>query len=124
MAGSTRPSALSSRPAARGPCRCGAGAQQAFGGDRGQAGHQIRNPDHPRRRAFGDYYISHDLTPGQREKVETLLVALLKAHPQVANVFTKDEIARTPLPAANPQDWTMRERARASFDPSGPAMSM
>jgi hypothetical protein len=56
--------------------------------------------------------------------VETLLVALLKAHPQVANVFTKDEIARTPLPAANPQDWTMRERARASFDPSGPAMSM
>ncbi|WP_407674630.1 alkaline phosphatase family protein [Novosphingobium terrae] len=66
---------------------------------------------------FGDYYISHDLTPNQREKVQDLLVALLKAHPQVAYVFTKEEIARTPLPAANPQDWTMRERARASFDP-------
>jgi arylsulfatase A-like enzyme len=66
---------------------------------------------------FGDYYISHDLTPNQREKVQAMLIALLKAHPQVANVFTKEEIARTPLPAANPQDWTMRERARASFDP-------
>ncbi|WP_407668194.1 alkaline phosphatase family protein [Novosphingobium rosa] len=66
---------------------------------------------------FGDYYISHDLTPAQRDKVQDALVALLKAHPQVAYVFTREEIARTPLPAANPQDWTMRERARASFDP-------
>jgi hypothetical protein len=35
------PERLAEQAAARGPCRCGAGAQQAFGGDRGQAEHQI-----------------------------------------------------------------------------------
>lgn len=66
---------------------------------------------------FGDYFISRDITPEQRARVQDLLVALLRAQPQVAWVFTREEIARTPMPAASPQDWTMRERARASFDP-------
>jgi predicted AlkP superfamily pyrophosphatase or phosphodiesterase len=65
---------------------------------------------------FGDYYISRDITPEQRAKVQDLLVALLRAQPQVAWVFTREEIAHTPMPAGNPQDWTMRERVRASFD--------
>jgi predicted AlkP superfamily pyrophosphatase or phosphodiesterase len=65
---------------------------------------------------FGDYYISREISPEQRAKVQDLLVAVLRSQPQVAYVFTRDEIARTPMPAASPQDWTMRERVRASFD--------
>jgi arylsulfatase A-like enzyme len=65
---------------------------------------------------FGDYYISREITADQRGKVQDMLVAVLRAQPQVAWVFTKEEIARTPMPAANPQDWTMRERVRASYD--------
>lgn len=65
---------------------------------------------------FGDYYINREITPEQREKVQAMLVAILRAQPQVAYVFTRDEIAHTPMPAGNPQDWTMRERVRTSFD--------
>ena len=65
---------------------------------------------------FGDYFINREITPEQRGKVQDLLVALLRAQPQVAYVFTREEIARTPMPAGSPQDWTMRERARASYD--------
>jgi arylsulfatase A-like enzyme len=66
---------------------------------------------------YGDYYISREITPEQRLKVQEALVALLRAQPQVAYAFTHEEIARTPMPAGSPQDWTMRERVRASFDP-------
>ncbi len=46
------------------------------------------------------------------------LVAIARAPPQVAAVFTADEMAKTPLPTGNPQDWTVRDRVRASFDAS------
>ncbi len=67
---------------------------------------------------FGDFYVNRGLAPGQKAQVIAALVALTKAHPQVAAVFTADEMARTPLPTGNPQDWTLRDRARASFDQS------
>jgi predicted AlkP superfamily pyrophosphatase or phosphodiesterase len=65
---------------------------------------------------FGDFYWSAALTPAQKDKATAALVAKLRAHPQVAAVFTKADLAAAPLPAGNPQDWTIRERARASFD--------
>ena len=59
-----------------------------------------------------------DLPAEVRAKVIATLIALVKEHPQqVAEVFTRDEIARTPLPTGSPQDFTLRERARLSYDP-------
>ena len=65
---------------------------------------------------FGDRYISRLLSPGDRARVSAALVTILKAHPQVAAVFTAKELADTPLPSASPQDWSLKDRARASFD--------
>ena len=64
---------------------------------------------------FGDLYLSHSLNPEQTAKVSDALVALLKAHPQVAAAFTAADLAKAPMPKANPQDWTLLDRARASF---------
>ncbi|MEQ1767773.1 MAG: hypothetical protein ABL859_10135, partial [Methylotenera sp.] len=36
----------------------------------------------------------------------------------VAAVFTAEDLAKTPLPTGNPQDWSLKDRARASFDPA------
>lgn len=65
----------------------------------------------------GDIYLSKALSPEDRAKVATALAALLRANPQVEAVFTAQELAETPMPAGSPQDWTLRQRARASFDP-------
>ena len=65
----------------------------------------------------GDRYISRLLSPADRARVSSALVARLKLHPQVAAVFTAKELAEAPLPSASPQDWSLKDRARASFDP-------
>ncbi|WP_374526816.1 alkaline phosphatase family protein [Novosphingobium sp.] len=67
---------------------------------------------------FGDFYVSREIGPDQRAVVVKALVATLKTNPQVAAAFTHDELAVTPMPAGNPQDWTLKDRARASFDPA------
>ena len=76
--------------------------------------------------AFGDYYVSRDLPADVRAKAITALADILRAHPQVALALTKDELARVPLPAGSPQDWSLRERARLSYDPerSGDVVSL
>lgn len=67
---------------------------------------------------FGDYYVQPALPNETRAKVMAMLVAMLKDHPQqVTEVLTREEIARTPVPTGSPQDWTLRERVRMSFDP-------
>ncbi|OCC23422.1 alkaline phosphatase [Croceicoccus estronivorus] len=65
----------------------------------------------------GDYYVTRDLPPETRAEVIDRLVSKLKAHPQVQAVYRKDELARIPMPSGSPQDWTLEQRARASFDP-------
>ena len=67
--------------------------------------------------ANGDLYFSASLNPGEKARVSAALVTLLKPHPQVAAVFTAKELAEAPLPSASPQDWSLKDRARASFDP-------
>ena len=42
---------------------------------------------------------------------------LLKLARSPRRVFTREELEKTPLPSGGPQEWTLRERARASFDP-------
>jgi alkaline phosphatase len=39
------------------------------------------------------------------------------AQPQVAAVFTAAELRRLPSPSAPPDEWSLAERFRASFDP-------
>jgi len=65
---------------------------------------------------FGDFYVSRQLGPADRSKVSAALVGLLEGHPQVAAVFTRDELAAAPQPTGSAQDWTLLDRARASFD--------
>ena len=59
-------------------------------------------------------------------RVEAALVALLKGNGEVAEVYTRAQIAETPMPTGSPQDWTLLQRARASFDParSGDVLSL
>ena len=65
---------------------------------------------------FGDFTLSRALTPAQNASATAALLELVRAHPQVAAAFSKAELAATPLPAGSPQDWTLKDRARSSFD--------
>jgi predicted AlkP superfamily pyrophosphatase or phosphodiesterase len=67
--------------------------------------------------AFGDMYVDRKLTPAQRARVAAEAVRTYRAHPQVAAVFTKAELAAAPQPKGPPDQWSLIERARASFDP-------
>src|SRR5687767_2005548 len=67
--------------------------------------------------AFGDMYVDRKLTTAQRARVLREAVATYKRHPQVAAVFTKAELAAAPAPAGSPDNWTLIQRAKASFDP-------
>ena len=66
--------------------------------------------------AFGDFYLSASLGAADKARAAAALVALLKAHSQVAAVFTAQELASAPLPSGSPADWSLKDRARASFD--------
>jgi predicted AlkP superfamily pyrophosphatase or phosphodiesterase len=67
--------------------------------------------------AFGDMYIDRKLTAAQRARVLREAVAAYRRHPQVAAVFTKAELAAAPGPVGSPDNWTLIQRAKASFDP-------
>lgn len=66
---------------------------------------------------FGDFYVSKALSAADRAKVIAALVDVAKANPQVAEAFTAQELSATPSPTGSPQDFTLIQRARASFDP-------
>jgi len=65
---------------------------------------------------FGDFWFSASLTSAQKARAVSALVALVEDHPQVAAVFTAQQLAEMPPPDGAPQDWTLAQRARASFD--------
>lgn len=65
----------------------------------------------------GDFYVSDALSTIDKNRVVEAMVAIFRNHPQVAAVFTAQQLADTPPPLTGPQEWTLRERARASFDP-------
>jgi predicted AlkP superfamily pyrophosphatase or phosphodiesterase len=66
---------------------------------------------------FGDMYVDRGLPPAMRARVLAEAVRRYRAHPQVAAVFTKDELRAAPDPSGPPDTWSLRDRARASFDP-------
>lgn len=67
--------------------------------------------------SFGDMYIDRSLPEGQRQQILTRAVAAFRSHPQVAAVFTAEQLAATPSPKSSPDQWTLIQRARASYYP-------
>ena len=67
--------------------------------------------------AFGDMYVDRKLTQAQRARVLREALATYRRHPQVAAVFTKAELSAAPAPRGSPDNWSLIERAKASFDP-------
>ena len=67
--------------------------------------------------SFGDMYIDRSLTEGQRKQVLDQAVAAFRAHPQVETVFTGEQLAATPVATTPPDQWTLIQRARASYYP-------
>ncbi len=63
----------------------------------------------------GDIYIDRKLTPAQQARVRTEAVAAYRAHPQIAALFTAEELERAAIPTTSPDRWNLIERARASF---------
>ncbi|MGZ8312372.1 MAG: alkaline phosphatase family protein [Allosphingosinicella sp.] len=65
---------------------------------------------------LGDIYVDRALSQADRVRVRDEALRAYRSHPQVAAVFTRDEIAATPSPSGPPDGWTLIQRARASFD--------
>jgi hypothetical protein len=63
----------------------------------------------------GDVWVRSDLTAAQKAAAIAAARADLLARPQVAAVFSADELAATPMPGGSPETWSLIERARASF---------
>ena len=68
--------------------------------------------------SIGDVWIDPKLSPADRARVLAEAVKIAKAHPQVQDVFTAEQIAATPMPTSPPDKWTFLERARASYYPA------
>lgn len=69
------------------------------------------------RSVFGDMYLSTSVPAEKHAAVLDAAVRLYRSHPQVAAVFTKSELIAAPAPAGPVDEWTLLERAKASFDP-------
>ncbi|MFL6760718.1 alkaline phosphatase family protein [Sphingomonas sp.] len=64
---------------------------------------------------FGDMYVDRGLKAGDRARLLSAAVAAYRAHPQVEAVFTAAQLARTPVPTAPPETWSLIQRVRASY---------
>ncbi len=65
----------------------------------------------------GDIYLAASVPATVRSRVLEAAKAHYLAHPQVAAVFTSAELRRMPPPTGFPDEWSLAERFRASFDP-------
>ena len=82
---------------------------------------ELRLPDDEQRvfsdGPFGDFYISRTIDDAQKTAVRAAAIRQLSAHPQVEAVVDRDTLLAMPMPTAAPEEWTLEERARASFHP-------
>ena len=62
-----------------------------------------------------DFYVDPSVRPAQREAVIAEAKAEILANPDVAAVFTADEIDASPEPGGPPETWPLIMRAKASF---------
>jgi hypothetical protein len=65
---------------------------------------------------FGDMYVARGLPEATRARIRDEAVRAYRGHPQVAAVFTREELAAAPSPSGPPDTWSLLQRARASFD--------
>ena len=65
----------------------------------------------------GDVYLDKALSPSNRARALREALSIYRAHPQVAAAYSKDQIAKTPMPSGDPVGWTLLQKARASYDP-------
>ena len=66
--------------------------------------------------SFGDMYVDRSLSPADQRRAKAAAIAAFRAHPQVETVFTREQLAATASPSSPPDQWSLIERARASFD--------
>jgi predicted AlkP superfamily pyrophosphatase or phosphodiesterase len=67
--------------------------------------------------SFGDMYVDRALPPADRARAKAAAVAAFRAHPQVEAVFTSEQLAAAKSPTSPPDQWSLIDKARASFDP-------
>ena len=65
----------------------------------------------------GDVWIDHSLKASDQVRVLKEALAEYRAHPQVADAFSREQVANTPMPSGDPVGWSVIQRLRASFDP-------
>ena len=64
----------------------------------------------------GDVWVDAVLSPAQAQVALAEAMRRYRAHPQVAGVWTRAELAAAPMPSGPPETWSVLDRARASFD--------
>jgi alkaline phosphatase len=64
-----------------------------------------------------DVYLNPALPAEQRAAALEAATRKYRAHPQVAEVFTRNDLIAAALPAGPVDEWTLLERAKASFNP-------
>ena len=69
------------------------------------------------RATFGDMYLAPAVPAARRAEVLAAAVNYYKAHKQVAAAFTGDELKAAPPPARSVDEWSLLDRAKASYDP-------
>jgi predicted AlkP superfamily pyrophosphatase or phosphodiesterase len=63
-----------------------------------------------------DVYINANIPAGRRAAVLQALYLKYRQHPQVAAVFTKNELIAAEPPSGPVDEWTLLDRAKASFN--------
>ncbi|WP_305095753.1 alkaline phosphatase family protein [Croceibacterium aestuarii] len=63
----------------------------------------------------GDYHVNRGLPAEVQARVKAAAIKRLGAFPQVAAVFDADELAAHPVPSGPVDEWSLEDRARASF---------
>jgi predicted AlkP superfamily pyrophosphatase or phosphodiesterase len=67
---------------------------------------------------IGDIYLKTDVPANKRAAVLSDSTSAIMQHPDVERVFTKADLAAQSIPKGQPENWTLIERAAASFDPA------
>lgn len=76
---------------------------------------KLKLTGHPISYSEGNVYVDPALSTTQRSAVIALAKSMIAADPDVAAVFTADEIAASPEPSGPPETWPLIMRAKASF---------
>ncbi len=67
--------------------------------------------------AFGDVYLSPAVPDSKRKAVSDDALSYWRAHRQVEAVFTRADISAAPAPSGPPEDWSLMDKIKASYDP-------